>query len=303
MIDIKGFSKEIIIQNNSPLRVNMNNDTTQPIPRPIISHFGTGKLNHPIDVHFTKGDKVFVSNWGNDNISVFNCSDLSFITSFGSRGDKDGQFQYPYGIASYGDKLYVADNGNHRICVFEQSDYSFVTSFGGEDVLNYPRYLCVSEVDHRLYVTDSKGVISFNLKDHSLHKRFKTRLDNPRGICLSPNGSSLYVAEIGKHRVVEVDVDKDKIIRSVGSVGQGQGQLDGLFGVCLSTDGEYVLVSELENDHISVFKTSDLSFVKHIGSYGNQANQLYSPWGLYCDENGTIFVADSNNHRVTILKL
>jgi DNA-binding beta-propeller fold protein YncE len=206
-------------------------------------------------------------------------------------------------MASYGDKLYVADWWNHRICVFKQSDYSFVTSFGGKDVLNYPRYLCVCEVDQRLYVTDSKGIISFNLNDHSLHKRFSTSLAAPRGICLSPNGSSLYVAECGKDRVVEVDIDKDKIIRSVGSEGQGNGQLYRPYGVCLSADGEYVLVSESNNHRISVFKTSDLSFVKHIGSKGNEANQLYFPRGLYCDENGTIFVADDNNNRVTILKL
>jgi tripartite motif-containing protein 2/3/tripartite motif-containing protein 71 len=281
----------------------MNNNKTQPIPRPIISYFGTGKLKGPNDVHFIKGDKIFVSNFHTNNISVFNRSDLSFITSFGNKGDKDGQFYGPYGIASYGDKLYVADYSSHRICVFKQSDYSFVTSFGRKDILSEPRYLSVSELDQRLYVTDDKGIIAFNLNNHSLHKRFKTSLDRPEGICVSPNGSSLYVAEWGNHRVVEVDIDKDKIIRSVRSEGQGNGQLDGPVGVCLSADGGYVLVSELWNHRISVFKTSDLSFVKHIGSKGDEANQLNRPYGLYCDENDTIFVADCWNDRVTNLKL
>jgi sugar lactone lactonase YvrE len=154
-----------------------------------------------------------------------------------------------------------------------------------------------------LYVTDEKGVISFSLNDHSLHKRFKTNLFSARGICLSPNGSSLYVAEFTKHRVVEVDIDKEKIIRSVGTQGQGNRQFIDPYGVCLSADGEYMLVSENWNHRISVFKTSDLSFVKHIGSKGSKANQLYHPEGLYCDENGTIFVADSYNHRVTIMNL
>jgi DNA-binding beta-propeller fold protein YncE len=305
MIDIKGLSKDIMTQNDthSLLRVNMNNNKTQPIPRPIISYFGTGKLKGPNDVHFTRKDKVFVSNFNTNKISVFNRSDLSFITSFGSQGDEDGQFKSPHGIASYDDKLYVADCFNDRICVFKQSDYSFVTSFGGNGVIKRPSYLCACEVDQRLYVTDDEGIISFNLNDHSLHKRFKTSLDDPRSICLSPNGSSLYVAELGKNRVVEVDIDKDKIMRSVGSKGQGNGKLNRPFGVCLSADGEYVLVSEYDSNCISVFKTSDLSFVKHIGSKGKEANQLYGPYGLYCDENGTIFVADNWNNRVTILTL
>jgi DNA-binding beta-propeller fold protein YncE len=303
MIDIKGLSKQIMTQNNGPLRVNMNNNKTIPIPRPIFPYFGTGKLKGPVDVHCTKGDKVFVSNFNAHNISVFNRSDLSFITSFGSEGDKDGQFYCPNGIASYNDKLYVADCFNHRICVFKQSDYSFVTSFGGKHILNQPRYLCVSEVDQRLCVTDRNGIISFNLNDYSLHKHFSTRLNNAQGICLSPNGSSLYVAEMNKHRVVEVDIKNDEIIRSVGTHGQGNGQLDCPLGVYLSADGEYVLVSEVFNHRISVFKTSDLSFVKQIRSEGNGSNQLYFPRGLYCDENGTIFAADSNNNRVTILTL
>jgi DNA-binding beta-propeller fold protein YncE len=286
---------------NSPFRVKIENRKI--IPHPVVPYFGTGKMIRPVDVHLTKGHKIFVSNWDGHNISVFNRSDLSFIISFGNKSDEDVQFHGPWGIASYCDKLYVADCWNHRICVFKQSDYSFVTSFGGINVLNFPWYLCVSEVDQRLYVTDNKGIISFNLKDHSLHKRFETSLNNARGICLSPNGSSLYVVESSKKRVVEVDIDKDKIIRSVGSKGQGNGQVKRPFGVCLSADGEYVLVSENLNHRISVFKTSDLSFVKHIGSYGNQANQLNSPWGLYCDENGTIFVADEENHRITIMKL
>jgi DNA-binding beta-propeller fold protein YncE len=71
----------------------------------------------------------------------------------------------------------------------------------------------------------------------------------------------------------------------------------------LCADGEHVLVSELGNDRISVFKISDLSFVKHIGSRGKEANELDCPEGLYCDENGNIFVADCNNHRVTVLTL
>jgi DNA-binding beta-propeller fold protein YncE len=154
-----------------------------------------------------------------------------------------------------------------------------------------------------LYVTDDQGVVSFNLKDHSLHKRFKTSLDDAHGICLSPNGSSLYVAEVGKNQVVEVNIENHKITRLVYRYGKGKGQLDFPVGVCLSADGEYVLVSELSNNRISVFKTSDLSFVKHIGSKGKKANQLDHPEGLYCDENGTIFVADSYNHRVTIMNL
>jgi sugar lactone lactonase YvrE len=31
---------------------------------------------------------------------------------------------------------------------------------------------------------------------------------------------------------------------------------------------------------------------------GSEANQLYSPWGVYVDEDQTIYVADTSNHRI-----
>jgi hypothetical protein len=93
------------------------------------------------------------------------------------------------------------------------------------------------------------------------------------------------------------------ITRSVGTKSQGNRQLDGAVGVCLSAEGEYVLVSELCNNRISVLNTSDLSFFKHIGSKGNETNQLDRLNRLYCDEHGTIFVADNLNHRMSILNL
>jgi DNA-binding beta-propeller fold protein YncE len=289
---------------NSPFRVKVAKAIAIAISRlPDVPHFGTGKLKGPVDVHFSEGDKIFVSNFNVHNISVFNRSDFSFITAFGSKGDKVGQFDGPYGMASCGDELYVADYGNDRICVFKQSNYTFVTSFRCKDILSSPKFLCLCKEDQRLYATDDRGIISFNLNDHSLHKRFLVSVDNPRGICLSPNASSLYIAELNKHRLVEVDIERDQIMRGVGSYGRGEGELNSPIGVCLSTDGEYVLVSELWNHRISVFKTSDLSFVKHIGSKDDEKNKMNRPWGLFCDENGTSFVADSDNHQVTILNL
>jgi DNA-binding beta-propeller fold protein YncE len=269
---------------------------------PAVSHFGMGEVGQPQDVHCTK-NKIFVSNSKTDTISVFDRSDLSMIASIGGHGDQNGQFDHPLGIASFGDKLYIVDCYNHRVCIFEQSDYSFVTSFGGKSVMTYPNRLCFCEKSQRLYVTDQDSIVALNIKDYSLHKQFKTKLDYPHGICLSPNGSSLFVVEYNLGRIVEVDINNDKIVRSVESLISDKGEIYVPIQVRLSADGEYLLVSNSGKHRISVFKTSDLSFIKHIGSSGNQASQLQFPKGFDCDENGIIFVADSGNERITILNL
>jgi hypothetical protein len=247
-------------------------------------------------------------------VLVFQREDLSYYRTIGEEGNKADQFNYPLGIASYGDKyIYVTDSDNHRICIYQREDSehhadcsAFVTSFGGNDVIPNPQFLCISDTDKKLYVTCEKGVVAFNLDDNSVDKIFGSYLKDPKGICLSSNGSSLFVIEVyGGNRISEVDITNDNILKSfTGAVGMKDSVLSNPYGICLSNDGAHVLVSESdsENSRISVFKQFDLSFVKHIASQGNQANQLNRPAGLYCDINGTIFVADSNNKRISIFK-
>ena len=271
-----------------------------PINSAVISD--KGNSNHALEKCEGVKNKMFVSNWGTNKMSVFNINDLSLIKSF---GDEDGELEVPTGMAIFNDTLYVASHDNNSIYMFDVNDYSSLGSFGDEDedeegILDEPNYLCVSEKDNRLYVTDKKGIVAFNLTDHSFVRRFGSDLVTPEGICLSPDGSSLYVAEVRKSRVSEVDIVGDKIIRSVGTIGISNGQLKSPNGICLSADGQQLLVSESGNNRISVFKTSDFSFVKHIGSKGSEVNR---PIGLYCDVNGTIFVADNNNNRITIFSL
>ena len=85
---------------------------------------GNGRLQfyHPqgIMVHPSSG-KVFIADTCNHRIQVLN-SDLTYSHEFGSRGDDDGQFNQPYGIAcgTNGD-VYVTDHFNHRVQVFTAS--------------------------------------------------------------------------------------------------------------------------------------------------------------------------------------
>jgi DNA-binding beta-propeller fold protein YncE len=63
------------------------------------------------------GDRVFVSDGGNQRVSVHQL-DGTFVRSIGSEGAGNGQFDDPYGVAVAGDRLYVADSCNDRVQVF-----------------------------------------------------------------------------------------------------------------------------------------------------------------------------------------
>ena len=71
--------------------------------------------------------------------------DSGFIRCFGSKGDKDGEFLRPTGIAiDTQGRLIVADRDNHRIQVLLESG-EFYTKFG-------------SKGDHESDLNDTHGV-------------------------------------------------------------------------------------------------------------------------------------------------
>ena len=48
---------------------------------------------------------------------VWKYPDFEPLSSFGTQGEKPGQFLYPYGICGYDNSIIVADCKNHRIQV------------------------------------------------------------------------------------------------------------------------------------------------------------------------------------------
>ena len=85
---------------------------------------GEGKLNEPIGLHIA--DKcVYVTDWGHridltdhHRIVVYETSG-QFVTSFGRKGQREGEFQYPLCITSCADGfIYVCDRDNKRVQIF-----------------------------------------------------------------------------------------------------------------------------------------------------------------------------------------
>ena len=79
---------------------------------------GNGELNTPTSIGIDSDNVVYVTEAGNNRVSVFTCEG-KFLTSFGSYGSGPGQFSGPRGIAL--DKngvVYVSDINNNRLQLF-----------------------------------------------------------------------------------------------------------------------------------------------------------------------------------------
>jgi len=100
---------------------------------------GKGELFNATSVIVDKHGTIFVSDTGNSRIQVYR-SDLSFLTSLGSKGTLPGQFDRPIGLAiSETDNLLaVADCYNQRVQVFDlaaliSTDTPFAQLEGAKD--------------------------------------------------------------------------------------------------------------------------------------------------------------------------
>ena len=96
---------------------------------------GEGKMSYPRGL-LIRGNKVFVSH--SDCILVYQL-DGKFVSSIGSKGSGELQFNYPWGLSTdeYNNDIYICDNGNHRIQIISEN-LQFKSQFG-KDTLHYPR--------------------------------------------------------------------------------------------------------------------------------------------------------------------
>jgi hypothetical protein len=69
----------------------------------------------------------------------------------------------------------------------------------------------------------------------------------------------------------------------------------------LAPDGT-VYVCEFGNHRVQRF-TRDGRSLGCWGGEGRQEGQLYNPWALARDSRGMIYVLDTNNHRVQVVKM
>ena len=68
--------------------------------------------------------------------------------------------------------------------------------------------------------------------------------------------------------------------------------------VKLSTDGGWLFVSDVDNDRVAILDAESLDLVGHFG-----ADHQNGTHDLDIDEDGRLYVADTNNHRVGIYEL
>jgi len=228
----------------------------------------------------TDGTNLYVADVNNNRIRKIVISTGVVTTLAGSsQGSTDAtgtssSFYSPRAITTDGTNLYVADNRNHRIRKIVIST-GVVTTLAGNS----------------LGSTDATGTsASFNY---------------PRGI--TTDGTNLYVADNGNHRIRKIVISTGVVTTLAGS-SQGSSDATGTsasfnYPKGITTDGTNLYVTDTNNHRIRKIVISTGVVTTLAGnSYGNTdatgtSASFNSPMGITTD--GTnLYVTDTNNHRI-----
>ena len=122
------------------------------------------------------------------------------------------------------------------------------------------------------------------------------------GIHIGPDGA-IYCTDNSDHTVRKMSPD-GRVLMQIGSVGKPQKFMSGLpFNQCthtaLSPQGEIYVSDGYGNARIHKF-TPDGRLIKSWGGPGSGPGQFNLPHNICCDEDGWVYVADRENHRIQV---
>ncbi len=198
---------------------------------------------------------------------------LPILSIEGPETGERPEFDRPLGAAFGPDgRIYVADTGNHRVCVFA-ADGAFLFEFGGHGVV---------KPAPQVEPTWQPGL-----------------MNSPVAVDVSSDGT-VHVADFYNNQIQAFDAEGVFLrsfpdpLQRVGQGGSGQGgtgiavtDVHAAGGRVYATDRYQVVVFE-----------EDGTFVTQFGKPGVGSGDLDHPNGLFMTDEGTLYVADSNNNRV-----
>jgi DNA-binding beta-propeller fold protein YncE len=228
-----------------------------------------GQLNYPTGVATDDEGNIYVADFKNDSISVFNDAG-TFLRRFpdpyrptGRGSSGAGNSGIAVGALAVADgKVYAADS--YQILVFDTQGV-LLKQFGrpgqGPEGLDHPNGIAVDSKG-RIYVSDSNqnrvtaftpdGAFMWSTGKPitSLTESSSNPFVLPRGIAVLAD-SSILVADPLAHQLVKL-TSAGKFVVSYGDRGQEPGQVN--FPTGLATADDLVLIADKENNRVQAIK-------------------------------------------------
>lgn len=262
---------------------------------------GDGQFISPTSIAVDSMGQVYVSDENTHRITVFD-GEGAFLASWGVHGDRPGELNGPSGIAfDEDDNLYVADHRNHRIQKFT-GDGRFQLGFGSagsdEGQLSLPWGVTVG-ANGDVYVADwgNNLVQRFSPDGEFVGKygspgRADGQLKRPSSVAADAEGY-IFVADWGNERVQVLDPEGGFVMKLRGSATVSKWAEE--FLITNVEEAEARDAADLEPD-VAQFGGDPHEESSHIERY------FWAPVSVKHDDDGRVYVTESNRHRVQIFE-
>lgn len=260
---------------------------------------------------------IFVTGSDTCRVFVFDSSGRQ-IGSFGSRGHGDGQFLCPIGVAFslVSNEVFITDKWKHCIHVFD-TEGNFIRQLGrkgkGYGHFSSPegiatdrqgRIYVADTCNYRVQILDGDGVFlrevgvvsSETLGDGQRYT--KSEFNEPTGVAASLDGSKVYVADAGNHRIKVFNGMTGARELMFGSRGKHKGQFESPESIVVDPEG-FMLIGDSGNGRVQVFRPNG-NFVRFLGSRGHHHGEFGWVSDVALSKNLDVVVTDFKNNLVAV---
>ncbi|MFA5414208.1 MAG: PKD domain-containing protein [Methanoregula sp.] len=225
------------------------------------------------------------------------------MAKWGSVGEGDGQFAYPFDITVDSlDNVYVADTQNDRIQKFSSTG-TFLTKWGSagsnDGQFSYPQGITI-DTNGNVYVSDSSNnrIQKFSSTGTFLTKWGGYSGDGqfyfPTGVAVD-SSDNIYVADYCNHRIQKFS-SNGAFLGKWGSYGTRDGQFNRPNGITIDPSGNVYVLNSWD-PRIQKFGSTG-NFLAKWGSEGSGDGQFTYPQDVAIDSECNVYVADTSNDRI-----
>ena len=134
----------------------------------------------------------------------------------------------------------------------------------------YPRGIAISKDSQFAYVVQMGGAVIHKINLQSWEREQLNVGSNPRAVVLSPDNTMLYATLNSSGRVVAMDLNTNKVVRTV-KTGSASRSLD------ISADGTALYVVNYTSDTVSKVRASDFKVLQKIKVCNEPIGITYEP--------------------------
>ena len=267
-------------------------------------------LENPQGLSITNDDVLYICDTDNSRIVVVHLDSDKKDSIIDSAPNSDPlYFNYPQGVIATNTSLYVLDRINYRVekLSLNGSNSSTILSY---NLIFTPYYFYVHN-DSYIYLSDvcMHEIVLFRSNEstgtvvagNGTRGSSNAQLSSPYGVFVKSDGT-IYVADYANHRIMKWTAGATEGIRVAGDQTPGSSSLQLYNPTYVTVDtNEYMYISEDGNHRIIRWAPNSIFGVciaACVGTTGTGLHELKTPVFLAFDSNGSLYVADSEHHRV-----